>query len=117
MVDVNSLKKWLKMEDLSEGDNVKITGSGEIREFEFEDKNSKEKKKGSALAILVVVNSGFEKELTLNNFSINELKLKYGSNTEKWVGKECIVGVAKTMSFGKIVDRNYLKPIQWEENA
>ena len=113
MADVNQLKKWLKMEDLHKGDTVEIMNGGEIKQFKFKDKQTGIEKESTALQISVSVNGSIPKEITLNNFSIKALQDKFGSDTDKWVGVKCTVDVAKTMSYGNIIDKNYIAPTEW----
>jgi len=117
MPDVNELKRWLKMGDLSEGDIVDIIDEGKIKDFEFEDKKTKEKKSGKALEITVSVNGGIHKGLTLNSLTIQSLCKEWGGHSSSWVGKKAIVDTATTMSFGKLTEINYLKPMVWEEES
>lgn len=115
MPDVNELKNWLKVSDLAKNDIVEIVDGGRIKTFEFEDKITKEKQKGKGLEIGVTVNQGLKRDLTLNKTSIQVLSQEWGNNSDGWVGKKCTVDSMKTMSFGKVTDINFLKPIAWNE--
>jgi hypothetical protein len=117
MPDINSLKKWIKINDLNENDTVSIVDEGIIKEFDFSDKRNNETKRIKALELGVSINGGERKGLTLNNISLKMISDHYGSNTAKWVGASCIVKVSKTMSFGKLTDIKYLEPMPQDVQA
>lgn len=117
MPNIQDLKSYLKMSDLSEGQTLKLMNAGEIKEVEFEDKQTKEKKTTKVLKFQVQIGSALEiKELTLNKLSIKNLEEALGPDTEKWKSQTCIVEIVKTLQFGEIKKVPFLTLTEWDKN-
>lgn len=116
MANVQDLKRYLRMSDLSEGQTVMLVNAGVIKEVEFEDKQTKEKRRNKVLQFVVQIgNSTEQKELTLNKLSIKNLEDSLGPDTEKWKGQTCIVETVKTLSFGEIKKVPVLALTEWDK--
>lgn len=103
--------KFIKTKDLLKGWILEFMDEGEIVEADFSrTKDGKDLKK--VFQITVKLPDGKEKVLTMNKTSQNSLKLAYGANTENWAGKHCEVDFIQQLSFGKMADVLFLKPLQ-----
>lgn len=117
MPNVQDLKKYLKMSDLSEGQSLKLLDAGEIKEVEFEDKKTKEMIKSKVLKFTVQIGGAVDtKELTLNKLSVKSLEDALGPDTEKWAGQTCVVESVKTVSFGEVKKINMLTLTAWDKD-
>ena len=117
MANIQDLKTYLKMSDLSDGQSLRLMDAGEIKEVEFEDKQTKEKKTTKVLKFQVQIGSATEtKELTLNKLSIKSLEEALGPDTEKWKGQTCLVETIKTLQFGEIKKVPFLTLVAWDKD-
>ena len=94
--------------DVKDGDLVTIMGAGEW--VEFEDKQSKEKRKRLKIPIKCV--DGGIKEVALNDTSNKALVAGYGKLSEGWVGKSALVNIVTKDVFGQFKKVIYLNPVR-----
>lgn len=102
-----SESKYLKAADL-QGKTVKVEIAG-VSLLEFEDQETGAKTKKPALAL-----KGKEKQIVCNATSIGELIQAYGSDSEKWVGKEIRLSTKHYPKFGR--DGIVITPLSVEQD-
>lgn len=111
MPNVNDLQKFIKADNVEEGDYIHFCDAGRIYEKEFEDKDTKEKKVQDVLEMEVIVNEDMKRKIySPNTVSRTLLKEAWGPDTENWVGKVGVVTFADQMSFGKLIKLLVVKP-------
>lgn len=108
MPNVNQLQKFLKADNVRNGDIVNFIDPGTISEKEF-GKDGQEKKKRTILEMNVVIN-GDQKIYSPNNTTVGILSKAWGENTEGWVGKQGVVCLIEQLSFGELTNVLIVKP-------
>lgn len=88
--------------DIKDGDVITLSSSGEEVEGKY----------GTKQVFRVATRNG-EKNVNVNQTSINNLIDAFGDDTEDWVGKEVQCWVVKTMVSGKLHNVLYLAPEGW----
>ena len=90
-VSVGSFAK--KGEDIKDGDIIKIASEGKKLEGDY----------GERDVFLVKLANGEEKNVGVNQTTINNLVEAYGEESRIWIGKEAKVWLIKMMVSGKMV--------------
>lgn len=90
MPDTSKLSKYLKVENVRDGDTVTFLDGGVIVEKKFQ-KDGKDDIK-PALEITVKF-KGDSKTYTPNGTTVKILSKAWGTNTDKWVGKTAVLTV------------------------
>jgi hypothetical protein len=90
MPDTAKLSRYLKAENVKDGDTITFVDAGVITEKTFKE-NGEEKTK-NALEITVKFR-GENKTYTPNGTTVKLLSKGWGSATEKWVGKTAVLTV------------------------
>lgn len=85
MVNTSKLSKYLKAEHCKDGDLINFIDSGLIVPREFIKDGKKETK--DVLEITIEIH-GDKKTLSPNGTTIKMLNTTWGTDTEKWVGKQ-----------------------------
>lgn len=92
-----------KGEDIINGDVIIIKSEGIFTEGQW----------GQQLVIKVDTRNG-EKNISLNQTTINILHDELGKNTTSWIGKEVVVRMKKGIVAGKKVDIYYFVTPGWD---
>ncbi len=87
-----------KGEDIRQDDIVVIANEGKEVDGTF----------GKQDVFLIKIENGQEKNVTLNQTSINNLIDAYGDDSKNWIGKNAKVWLIRTMVSGKMRDVLYL---------
>ena len=111
MPNLNDMSRFLKREDVKNGDILKFKDAGEIKDVDFSLAKDGSNVK-TVFQIGVELPDGKTKIVTLNKTSERILKEDYGVNTDNWVGKQVEVVFERTMCFGKMMDVMILKPAE-----
>jgi len=83
--------------DIKDGDTIKILSEGEYVSGEY----------GEQLVVRITTRNG-DKNLALNQTSINNLVDAFGKNSAEWVGKDVKVFMVKAMVSGKLQNVSYV---------
>lgn len=92
MPDTNLLSKYLKADHVKDDDIIKFLDAGTIEEKEFKDTKTGKTKTNNILEMTVEV-KGIQRVYSPNSQSVKFLSDAFGSNTEKWVGREAKVTI------------------------
>jgi len=107
-------RTYLKASDLKNGDKVFFVDGGQWVQKDFsKEKDGSEKK--TVYVAKVRVNSGDDKELTINATSGKSLAEKWGPEGKNWTGQTARVSFIKMLSFGEMKDVLMLIPEGEEE--
>lgn len=87
-----------KGEDIKQDDIVKIASEGQVVEGNFGEQN----------VFLIKLAKGEEKNVSLNQTSINNLIDAYGEDSKNWIGKDAKVWLIRGMVSGKMREMLYL---------
>jgi len=108
---VNIDGEWGKKgEDYVAGDTLVIKDSGTTREGNFADENGNKKME----TIFSMQTKNGDKNIRLNQTSINALIDSFGDESNDWIGKEVIVRMKKDTVAGKKVDIYYFVTPEWD---
>jgi len=92
--------EWAKKGvDLLNGDVIKLNDAGREVDGQFGTQN-----------VFSAQTRGGNKNISLNQTSINALVSEFGEESEKWIGKEIIIHVIKQNVQGKFTDVYYFVP-------
>jgi hypothetical protein len=112
MPNVNDLKPFLCVTDVTEGDVVKIKDAGEFIEKDFSKEQDGSDVK-TVFELTIELPSGKTKKYTPNAKTRDALAEGFGSpDTENWVGKKASVMIVRQSVFGQIKNIIYLEPIK-----
>lgn len=95
-----------KKEDIKDGDIITIASEGLKFEGQY----------GPQDVFLVKLKSGDEKNMALNQTSINNMVDAFGADSVKWVGQKVKVWIIKAMVSGKMQNVVYLSHPEAEMN-
>jgi len=102
-IEVTTQSKFLKPEDVKDGDKITIVSEAiqEVKEFRGEKK--------SVVGASVRLESGEIKDMTFNNTSVKRIVDMFGEDSQDWVGKELTIEKVKMMIEGETKDVVYIK--------
>lgn len=109
MADLTKLQKYLSVEIVQNGDTIRFVDAGKIENKEFEDKDTKEKKRKDVFEIGVMY-KGQIKIYSPNKTSLKLLQVAYGTDSDNWVGCMGKIALVEQLAFGELKTILVVKP-------